>query len=480
MAVGEIFYEKWKSFNYMWRTSLASFIAPDGTMMADAAWYNMGGNSPVWLDTNNLWQVYVDVPHLNVVINKKAELFSRGRWGVRKIKDKKEIEKHEVLELLNSPNPLQSRSEFMTMYSTYKDIWGNLPIFMNNGAPTLRSIPGQLWCLPSNLLIIHRTGKVFKQTDINGIIKYYELDLNGQIERFETQEILLKSDNLGPNYLISDSKILGLKIPLSNIYAAMSTANVLTKEHGAYGILSTAGSKDGSGLLPMSKQEKKRVEQQYDKNYGLQFGKRKMIITGASLTYTPISFPVSEMNLQPEIEQDFGLVCDAYGMARDLFSSTKGATFENQSQALKSTIQNTLQSEGDDLAETFNKAWKMKERGEEIFVSFDHMPAMQEDKKQKEEAEKIRVEKLSVMLKDGIISRETYSTLMGVELSNEPIQGGAEKDSLGKIPLALQQLALARERANTAGDAELSGRLQDAMNQLTNQLVSEVIGGTNE
>ena len=47
--------------------------------------------------------------------------------------------------------------------------------------------------------------------------------------------------------------------------------------------------------------------------------------------------------------------------------------------------------------------------------------------------------------------------------------------SVGKIPLALQQLALARERADTAGDTELSSLLAQSMEQLTRQMAMSII-----
>lgn len=44
--------------------------------------------------------------------------------------------------------------------------------------------------------------------------------------------------------------------------------------------------------------------------------------------------------------------------------------------------------------------------------------------------------------------------------------GGAEADALGKLPLALQQLALARERADKAGDAVLAAKIGKKMDVL--------------
>lgn len=44
--------------------------------------------------------------------------------------------------------------------------------------------------------------------------------------------------------------------------------------------------------------------------------------------------------------------------------------------------------------------------------------------------------------------------------------GGKLEDDLGKIPLALQQLALARERAITANDTTLANLLGKKMKEL--------------
>lgn len=51
-------------------------------------------------------------------------------------------------------------------------------------------------------------------------------------------------------------------------------------------------------------------------------------------------------------------------------------------------------------------------------------------------------------------------------LASEDAGGGG----LGKIPLGIQQLALARERANTAGDTELAKQLGDKMDELLNTI----------
>jgi len=54
------------------------------------------------------------------------------------------------------------------------------------------------------------------------------------------------------------------------------------------------------------------------------------------------------------------------------------------------------------------------------------------------------------------------------------IQGGAiVADNLGKLPLALQQLALASERARSSGNIKLATSIDNKMKALVNELSVE-------
>lgn len=55
-------------------------------------------------------------------------------------------------------------------------------------------------------------------------------------------------------------------------------------------------------------------------------------------------------------------------------------------------------------------------------------------------------------------------------IMNDILGGGSDIDTLGKIPLALQQMALARERAITAGDTSLANNLGAKMRELTKDI----------
>lgn len=373
----------------------------------------LGTKSPIWIDQQNLWLVYSEIPHLNSVINKRAELLSLGKLRLRKIGTETEIFRHDSLTLLRKPNPLQSFSEFITQYSTFKDVYGNAILFKNN--KLMGAIPGALWNLPPATIKIKPTGKIFKQIKLEDIIDGYIMMLAGETTVFKPSEIILKNDNVGSEYLKSQSKIISLVKPLSNIAGALQTANIMIHDHGAYGILSNSAKEDG-GAIPLGTEERARIEGSENEKYGNKPGQRRRIVTNSSVTYQPMSFPIKDMMLFEEIEQDFGMVLDAYGVDRDVFASIKGATFENKLAGLKSTIQNSIQPEADDFCQTMSLEFGLLDDGLELFMTFDHLPAMQEDEVQMEQAYYYKTQSLSLMLKDGVIGHDQYAKEANVKM----------------------------------------------------------------
>jgi hypothetical protein len=71
-------------------------------------------------------------------------------------------------------------------------------------------------------------------------------------------------------------------------------------------------------------------------------------------------------------------------MARDIFSSTKGATFENQEMSIKGTYENTIVPEAKSFLRGLSQFLGLLDRGKMLVPSFDHLDVFesetQEDK----------------------------------------------------------------------------------------------------
>ena len=124
-----------------------------------------------------------------------------------------------------------------------------------------------------------------------------------------------------------------------------------------------------------------------------------------------------------EIEDDFATIIAAFNLDRDIFPSIKGATYENKAQGEKASYQNAIKPQADDLADLLTHNFKemFNTRNRKLKLCYDHLPIMKEDELKEAQAEKLETDRLSILLKDGVIDHETYAKLAGVELTGSKV-----------------------------------------------------------
>lgn len=338
---------------------------------------------PLWIscDVHKYEQIYKDIPHLRIVIDKLASMFANANVVIKDSKGEviDNQEENEFYKLLQSPNPLQSREDFLMQMFIYNALYGTA---FNNKLEVNETVYG-IYNLPSQYVQTVLTGKVFKQIDIEDIIKGYKLDLgDGQTENYDTNDVLLTTTASPDNPILGTSKIESLKMPLSNIKAVLSKANMTLNKMGALGVLSNQ-KKDAHGALPVTPKEKQKIHKDYQSSYGHEAGKMGIIITEADVKWSPMSFPTKDLMLYEELDSDFGQIIDMYGAERDMFSSTKGATFENANMAEKSTYQNTIIPFANNYANSLSEFLGSNEKGFKIELDYSHLPVMQENELEK-------------------------------------------------------------------------------------------------
>ena len=373
---------------------------------------------PILVDTNNLMLVYQSTPHLRLIIERKADFFSNGRIYVKDSKGN-EVENHQALSLFKKPNVLQTQRDFMAQWSVFWDIYSNG--FVNKTKViSFAGGPKALWNLPPSTLKIVPTGKLFGMTKLEDIIEKYVM-FSGQpnSQDFYPKDIIHFTQGTSDAYYIGQSKILTNRIVVSNLDGAYKTRNCIIHDRGALGILSSAG-KDTDGGIPLDEPERKRIESQYKKEYGIGDDQMKTIITNANLHYESMTFPTKDLMLFEEVEDDFQVLCGAFGMARDVFPSTDKATYENQSAAEKATYQNTIIPQAEmfcDVMQVDPDIAQLFKPGEKLCIDYCHLPCMKEDELKEAQAEFAEIQKLSLLKKDGIISPEAYAEMAGVKFT---------------------------------------------------------------
>lgn len=420
--------------------------------------------TPVIIDQNDLEKSYLDCPHLRAVIDKRGEFLANGQWKCVDVNDeKKEYPDDAGLKLLKKPNVFQSGEDFLKDYLYFKDVYANSFIYKNAGSSL--AVPRALWNLPSEWMELKLSNKFFDQVAIEEIIKEFRMCYGTYVRKYETRDIIYKPERFSFSKGKGVSKIPTLQLPISNIIAALKTRNIIIVNKGQIGFMSSEG-KDVAGVLPMKSNQREGIEKQFEEDTNLYSEKPKIKVVTTPARWNPMSFPMKDLALFEEIEDDFSTICSNYGVMRDVFPSIKGATFENQKEAKKGTYTDTIQPEADALAEMMTEHLQPGP-GKKYILDYSWMPIMQADKQKEETADKTKAEKNAILLDKGIIDDKAFAESMGVKLTGSKAAGGdIGQGELGKLPLAMQQLALARQRAKEDGDTDLFNKIGAKLDEL--------------
>jgi phage portal protein BeeE len=340
------------------------------------------------LDTpdKKLLGYYLRVPELQAIINYRAQVFASMIVRMRRIDSKKEVEKHNILDLLQNPNPIQNFEEFAQQASIQKDIFGNgysHPIF-----GTDPSNSQAIWNLPScDAEIIPSTnitsgkGIVFNQTEVEEIIKEYQFEyFQGQItyppeEVIHFNDIQIRFDKEESDYLKGLSKINALTQACENIVTAYEARGIL-QGNSPMGIIANQ-TKDQMGTTPMNPDDKKEVQEKMRKQYGLSRKKWQYLVTNASLDFISMAVDINKLRLFEEVNEDQGAIADAYSFPIEIFQP--GTTFANKEQAKKQLYQDSIIPEATNWLQMLSKGLGLIDKGLELFPDFSEVPVMQDD-----------------------------------------------------------------------------------------------------
>jgi HK97 family phage portal protein len=344
---------------------------------------------PNWLNPQSwdAYDIYMTTPELYAVIQRRGYLLASGVWR-HYDRNGEEIDNSEVVKVLNNPNPLMNGRDFLRQYNENKCLFGNNYEYLLK--PYSSSQPVGLTNLNPATIQIQTTGKFYKQSTMEDIVKAYKLMYGTDVsDVFEPSEINHTRLVNSQNPIVGESPLRALYMPITNIRSAYGFRNIIMNKKGALGILSNA-SKDSSGAIPLNEIERQRLEKEYQKNYGIDDNQMQVIMTNSSLNWQPMSYPTKDLMLFEEVDADFRKLIDAYGLNDNIFSREKGTTFTNMAEGLKQAYETTIIPEAEEISMNRTRVFGLDQRGEFLKLCYDHIPVLQEDKsKEAERVERI-------------------------------------------------------------------------------------------
>ena len=364
-----------------------------------------GKKDAVWIDTNDAWKLFLEIPELRAVITKRASMMASSKPCLVD-RDGNEIENHWMNDVIKKPNANQSWSDFIFSIGVQDGLYSNTFIYSPIRSFKIRNL---MVPLPSNKIKINTTGKKLKQMDVDGLVQNYVFYYDdGENETLETTDVIYITTSDGMNLINPISRIESLKYPLSNISAQYHKRNVLLENIGAIGIL-TAINFDIGGSIPMTPEDKKQIQRDWFKR-----SKDELIITESDVDWKPMSFPTKDLLLFEELTADKIALIDAFGLSIHLFSSEKGTTFTNVRDSIRMCYQDTIIPETQQIYDAISQQIGLTNDGLRLIAEFDHLPVLQTDELQSAQTMKTRAEAVEKIIPFGVLSPDEIRVLLEI------------------------------------------------------------------
>jgi hypothetical protein len=361
--------------------------------------------------TNNEYRLYRSTPELFIVINKFATLFSNGIFVVKDYKTGEVIENHPLLKLLEKPNPLMNRNTWLMDIAVSYHVFGTSYNYMNKGSQ-LSDYPSVLMPLPNAEIITLLTGKMFKASTIDEIIKGYKIDSTK--ERFETNEVLVVKRLGSDNPTKGISVLEALQMPISNIRGAYGMRNVNIVKRGALGIISPES--NSNGTIPLDEHDRNELEKQFvNDTHGIFDNQSPIKFTEKAIKYQQLSYPIKDSMVFEEIDADMMKIIDAVGLNANIFSQKDSPKYENLLQGVKMAYQDAIIPFAEMFCFAMNDAMGLFEKGYYVELDYSHIPAMKEDEKSKAEIVKLKVDSRKVLMESGM-SEQNANIVTGIKI----------------------------------------------------------------
>ena len=304
-----------------------------------------------------------------------SKIFSQAKFQMVNDNTGKKVVSNPYLDLLNNPNHYQTSIDlFETLH--FMMIASGYAVGYKKKLPGIAT-PNSLYILNPEFIKWPDGFKTEMKSYVNlkkdtRNIKYNE---GGHSEIIAIKDLIFFYDmpnGLQRNFFKAKSRLDGLRQTLENTNDSLTAKNIILKTNGKELITSK------SNGLPLTPDEKDRIEKIYQANYGLSKKRKRAIITRADISHKSLHIALRDLGLDESIKVDGNLIYTALHIPKDILSlEAKKTTYNNFKESMVSFIQNEMQGTLDYVLSVLNKDLKETYKNYSLVGSYDHLPVMQ-------------------------------------------------------------------------------------------------------
>lgn len=366
-----------------------------------------------WCSSGTNLEIAQNHPILTPALLFVSKVFSQAKFKVVNTRTGKEVDNHKLLDLLNKPNFYQNRVDFLEALMFMQIANGSAALYQKktigfNDADSLYLLDTAKLKFPDSFKTL-LTIKAGREEILNTYVKYEDetTDLTIRLGDILFFYDMPQGINVS-NIYEAKSRLDGLKQTLINTNDSLTAKNIILKSNGKELI---TGERAG---FPLDDDEKRDAENMFGNKYGLGFGRKRTLITKATLNWKSLHIALRDLGLDESVKVDGNMIFTALHIPKDILSlEAKKTTYENGKQSMISYIQNEMQSSIDAYCAVFNDTDALG-KNEILVGSYDHLPVMQYVNKEKYESEKVRAEALQALVDAGM-PEEVALELLGFD-----------------------------------------------------------------
>jgi len=338
-------------------------------------WYTIGNGDVNWELGDKLNCLLT-----NPVAFRCADIIADKLSQMKVVVDDDPEKPHPIKDLLENPNPFQSKQDFLKEYYYFKTAYGwvyQLPMkpsgfdykIIYNLNPGKINYNNELFS--TRLMGLREYDKASKEKQF----KYLEQNQHAEFNINEVIAFYDIANGLSNDFLLkAPSRLNSIQKQLKNIDIVTEAKGRSMKRAGRWIV---TGENTGQAIkVGLRTDEKADIETRLS-TYGLAGSRNDIIATTAKdIKAHSLHVPANQLGFNESVEADAQIVREAFGVSREIYNlSTSGATYENQKEAKIGLIQDVVQVEGDDIVSSYKSFFGMEDAN--IKASFQHLPEMQ-------------------------------------------------------------------------------------------------------
>ena len=365
-------------------------------------WMYVSDSESFSSSSDNL-QFALEHPILTSALLFLANLTAQAKFEVINEETKEVKKNHPLTKLLNNPNYFQSRIDFVESLEFLKISQGKAVIWTKriigfDDIDSLYLLRDDLITYPQDFVTEMGFKSDYKNLEDKKII--YDKDgLNISI-KFKDLLFIYDLPNVvnQKNMFVNGSRIDGLQQTLTNTNDSLIAKNIILKSNGKE-MLSSAGGAAGT-MMPFGEKEQNEAQLKFNVGFGLGKGRSRLFMTKSNVNWKSLHVALRDLGLDESTKVDANIIYTALHIPKDILSlEAKKTTYNNFKESMTSYIQNAIQSQANDICETFRS---QLEEGEELRATYDHLPVMEFILKERYEAVALRAKALNDLLKTGV------------------------------------------------------------------------------